>query len=262
MTAGALPDRLRRWESKPVLRAVYQDFYHRIAAACGPGITLEIGGGIGNLKRQLPDVIASDIQFAPGLDCVIDAQRLPVATASIANLVMVDVLHHLDDPLGFFREAERVLRPGGRIVMVEPAITPGSALFYRFAHREPVRTGVDPLRDRRSAGGPMPTEPNQAIPTLIATRHRACFHALLPALRIARTDWFSLASYPLSGGFQPWVLIPAGLAGPLMWAERVVERAIGRLAAFRLLLVIEKARAQAARRGQQTGRNTGGEFND
>ena len=241
--AGDLPGRLAQWDRKPVLRAVYRDFYRRVAGACVPGTTLEIGGGIGNLKRHLPEVVSSDVRFAPGLDCVIDAQRLPVATAAIANLVMVDVLHHLEDPLGFFREAERVLRPGGRIVMVEPAITPGSTLFYRLAHHEPVRTRVDPLRDRRSVGARVPTGPNQAIPTLIATSHRARFHALLPALRIDRTDWFSLASYPLSGGFQPWVLIPAGLARPLMWAERAVEGAIGRLAAFRLLLVIEKARA-------------------
>ena len=245
MTAGALAgdltDRLGRWERKPVLRAVYQDFYRRIAAACVPGVTLEIGGGIGNLKRHLPDVVASDIRFAPGLDCVVDAQLLPLAASAIANLVMVDVLHHLEDPLGFFHEAERALRPGGRIVMVEPAITPGSTLFYRLAHHEPVRTSVDPFDDRRPVGGRVPVDPNQAIPTLIATRHRARFHALLPALRIVRTDWFSLASYPLSGGFKPWVLIPAGLVRPLLQAERAVEGAVGRLAAFRLMLVVEKA---------------------
>ena len=33
------------WQRKPVLRAIYGDFYDRIVAACVPGLTVEIGGG-------------------------------------------------------------------------------------------------------------------------------------------------------------------------------------------------------------------------
>ena len=58
----------------------------------GPGLTIEIGGGIGNLKQRLADVITTDIQSAPWLDCVADAQQLPFAADSAANIVMVDVL--------------------------------------------------------------------------------------------------------------------------------------------------------------------------
>src|SRR5438552_302171 len=65
------------WKQKPVLQVVYDDFYDRLAAACVPGLTIEIGGGIGNLKTRLADVVATDIQPAPWLDCVADAQRLP-----------------------------------------------------------------------------------------------------------------------------------------------------------------------------------------
>ena len=66
--------------------------------------------------QQVPvtlTVVATDIQFAPWLDCVADAQRLPLADATAANIVMIDVLHHLEFPVVFFREAARVLRPGG-----------------------------------------------------------------------------------------------------------------------------------------------------
>ena len=117
------------WARKPTLRIVYNAFYDRIVAACRPGLTVEIGGGIGNLKERLEHVIATDIQVAPWLDCVADAQRLPFASGRVANLVMVDVLHHLQCPLIFFREAARVLQDGGRVLMIEPAITWGSTLF-------------------------------------------------------------------------------------------------------------------------------------
>src|SRR4051794_40272674 len=133
------------WDRKPVLRVVYDDLFRRIAEASVPGLMLEIGGGSGNLKERLPHVIASDVQLAPWLDLVADAQKLPFSDGALSNVVMVDVLHHIEYPLVFFREAERALRPGGRIVMVEPAITPGSTLFYRLLHEEPVDMSADPL---------------------------------------------------------------------------------------------------------------------
>src|ERR1700731_2796570 len=111
------------WDDKPVLRTVYDEMYGRIVESCGAGPILEIGGGSGNLKKSVPHCISSDVQFSPTLDLVADAQRLPFRDASLGNIVMVDVLHHVEFPVRFLREAGRTLRPGGRLVMVEPAIT-------------------------------------------------------------------------------------------------------------------------------------------
>jgi SAM-dependent methyltransferase len=182
--ADHLSDHRRVWERKGVLRLVYEDFYDRIGAACRPGLTLEMGGGIGNLKRRLADVISTDIQSAPWLDCVADAQRLPFADACAANIVMVDVLHHLEFPVAFFREAARVLRPGGRVLMVEPAITWGSSLFYRLLHHEPVRLAAiptipikpsRPFSPRASASGSIGSFPRCAS--------LACNGSRLPPIR-------------------------------------------------------------------------------
>jgi SAM-dependent methyltransferase len=238
--AGVLHQYLTVWERKPVLRTVYNDFYDRMVESCTPGLTIEIGGGIGNLKRRLPHVVATDVQYVSWLDCVADAQRLPFADSVAANIVMVDVLHHVEFPVCFFREAERVLRPGGRVVMVEPAITWGSALFYRLLHQEPVRTSADPLAEGRPDPSRDPYQSNQAIPTLIATRERSRFLLLFPRLTIRRIDWFSFVVYPLSGGFKPWSLVPAGLARFLLSLERAVEPVLGRWLAFRMMLVAEK----------------------
>jgi SAM-dependent methyltransferase len=219
---------------------VYEDFFRRIAGACASGITLEIGGGIGNLKTRLPDVIASDIQFAPWLDMVIDAQRLPFADGSLGNIVMLDVLHHIEYPILFFREAQRVLRSGGRVVMIEPAITPGSTIFYRLFHEEPVDMSVDPLATGAPNHERGPYEGNQAIPTLIATRHQARFRALLPALSISRVHWLSFVVYPLSGGFRRWSLLGPAAANLGLRVERPLEPVLGRLFGFRLMMVLQR----------------------
>ena len=228
------------WGKKPLLRRVYNNFYDRIATWCVDGRSLEIGGGVGQLKARFQNVIATDIQAAPWLDLVADAQRLPFRDNSISNIVMVDVLHHIEFPLLFLREAERVLRTGGRCVVVEPGITWGSTLFYRFIHHEPVRMSVDPL----IAGTPDvdrdPYDSNQAIPTLLVGRERERLAKLIPALSLIKIDWFSLVVYPLSGGFKPWTVLSDRVGGWLLALEEKLEPMLGRFCAFRLLIVLEK----------------------
>jgi SAM-dependent methyltransferase len=237
-------DRLQKyrdvWDKKPLLRRVYNDIYDRIVLACIDGATVEIGGGIGQFKARFPNVITTDIQFARWLDVVVDAQKLPFAENSLANIVMVDALHHIEYPILFLREAERVLRPGGRLVMAEPAITWGSALFYRLFHQEPVRMNVDPL----SVGSPdidrNPYHSNQAIPTLLVLQERARLAQLVPSLSIIRTEWFSFLVYPLSGGFKSWSLLPEGIGRFILAIEKILEPALGQFLAFRLLTIMTK----------------------
>jgi SAM-dependent methyltransferase len=229
----------RQWQKKPTLRAIYTDLYRKMAAECVPGRTLEIGGGSGNFKAFAADVISSDIAFAPWLDLVADAQRLPFAPQSVANIVMFDVLHHVEFPRLFFSEAARVIAPGGRIVMVEPAITPVSFPFYRFIHPEPVRMADDPFADGMPDARRDAFEANQAIPTLIVGRARLKLEKLFPTLRLRRVKWLSLVAYPLSGGFQPWSAIPEALVPPLLKLESALAPFLGRLMAFRMLIVME-----------------------
>jgi len=238
--SGVLDEYRSVWEQKPVLRTVYNDIFDRIASRTVPGITLEIGGGIGNLKDQIDNLISSDIQFAPWLDLVADAQKLPFRDGALSNIVMLDVLHHIEFPALLFREASRVLRPGGRIVMVEPGITFGSKLFYGLLHHEPVHMDADPLLEGEPGQGRDPYDSNQAIPTLLATRHREQFHARFPDLSINETHWFSFLAYPFSGGFKSWSLMTESMARKILRFEKYAESALGRYCGFRLLTVVEK----------------------
>ena len=153
---------------------------------------------------------------------------------------MVDVLHHIEFPLLFLQEAERVLRQGGRLIMVEPAITWGSGLFYRLFHHEPVRMSADPLTVGKPDAMRDPYESNQAIPTLLVCRERERLAKLLPSLRSIQTDWFSLWVYPLSGGFKSWSLLSDRAGSLILALEKKFEPVFGRFLAFRLLMTMEK----------------------
>lgn len=230
------------WDRKAVLRAVYSDIYRRMVSATVPGHILELGGGSGNFKLFAPDAVSSDILSAPWLDVVCDAQRLPFSDQAFSNVVMIDVLHHVENPLRALRQACGVLRVGGRVIMCEPAITPLSGIFYRLFHEEPVDMSIDPLRDGSISTDHNPYDSNQAIPTLLVSRYQTALAAALPELALIQVDWFSFLAYPLSGGFQPWSLLPASLADPLLALEWRLRHIVGRLMAFRLLAVYERVR--------------------
>ena len=80
------------WEQKPILRAIYADYYALIRSFTVKGKTLEIGAGPGNMETVGNDAVSTDIVFAPWLDASCDAQALPFANASFTNIVMVMIV--------------------------------------------------------------------------------------------------------------------------------------------------------------------------
>jgi SAM-dependent methyltransferase len=228
------------WATKPVLREVYSHLYRRIVDRLAPGTVLEVGGGSGNLKAFVPEILSFDIVWAPWLDFVADAQRLPIPEESVKNIVMLDVLHHIEFPRRFLDEARRVLAPGGRVIMVEPGVTPISWFFYRFLHEEPTNMNANPFVDGVPNPSKDPYVGNQAVPTLLFTRWVDVFRRKFPEFRIVSVDWLSMFAYPLSGGFKPWGLITPGLARALLKLEDAVAPVLGRWAGFRMMTVLEK----------------------
>lgn len=235
-----LEDYQRRWQEKPALRAVYADLHRRMSAASVTGPGLEIGGGIGNFASEHGNLVRMDIQRSPGVQLAADAHRLPFAAASFDNVYLFDVLHHLQCPLLFFAEAERVLRPGGRLIMVEPGITPLSGLLYGMGHEEPVDFSWSPNSDCVLDPAKDPYASNQAIPTILFKRSPDWLAASRSSLRVVDACWLSLFVYPLTGGFKAWSLMPASWVKPLLRVEELLLPLFGRWMAFRLLVVLEK----------------------
>lgn len=235
-----LEDYRQRWLAKPALRAVYSDLHRRMRMLAAPGVALEIGGGIGNLAAGGDALLRIDIQASPGVDAVADAHRLPFADDSFATIYLFDVLHHLQCPLLFFAEASRVLRPGGRLVMIEPGITPLSRLLYGMGHEEPVDLSWRPAADCVPDPGKDPYASNQAIPTLLFKRSPQWLAAAGLPLRIVEAGWLSLFVYPLTGGFKSWSLMPVTWVAPLLRVEDLLLPLLGPLMGFRLLVALEK----------------------
>ena len=230
------------WEKKETIRLLYRDFHRRLLDSCPAGRVLDIGGGTAHIKDVRPDIVSTDILLFPGIDVVADAHRLPFPDESFMGVVMLDVLHHLERPIEFLEEASRVLKPGGRLAMIEPAMTTLARRFYDYFHAEPVDMDADPFADVAINPDRDPFDANQAIPTLLFATSAACrrVEEVIPSLRVRSVKWLSLFAYPMSGGFQGWSLMPAALVGPLLAFEEKVPEVVRRQIAFRMMVVLER----------------------
>ena len=225
------------WNNKLVLRKVYDDIYNRMTKFIKPGLILEIGSGGINFKKNYKEVIYTDIQVVPWINLVSDAHHLPFKKKIFNNIIMIDVLHHLHSPISFFSEANNVLTTGGRIIMVEPAITFLSSFFYKYFHYEPLDMKVNAFEKRLSTSDPY--DSNQALPTLLF-RDRVYFEGLVQNFKIVEKKQFGLFTYPLSGGFRKWSLLPIFLYPFLRKLEGYMEYFLSPFMGFRMLVVLEK----------------------
>lgn len=235
----------RVWERKPILRRVYhEEFFARLLSFRKPtGLSLEVGAGPGFFKQLAPDILSTDLVWCPWLDAVADAQQLPFRTDSIANVFGLDMLHHLATPMTFLHEASRILIPGGRLILVEPWITPFSYFIFRFLHQERCDLSETPwlLNQPGSIREKVAFDGNQAIPYLLfGPRHRSDTLNSFPELRLLALEPFCLFAYLFSGGFKTMNLLPAFIYPALSKFERATWPLWRRIAALRVLLVLEK----------------------
>jgi SAM-dependent methyltransferase len=227
------------WNSKEILRRLYHKWYGIIGDAINPGTTMEIGGGSGNLKEFFPDAISSDILFVSWLDVVADAHHLPFKDGGLDNIVLFDVLHHLWRPISFFSDAARVLKHGGRILIMEPYVSWTSSLVYRFIHSEGMDRNIDPFQIDCFVKGENPFSGNQAITTLIFEKYKERFIEACPHLKIIRQERSDFILFPLSGGFNNPSLCPMFLYNLFDRLERILKPLRGFLA-FRIFVVLER----------------------
>jgi SAM-dependent methyltransferase len=192
---------------KPFLRKVYEEWYRRLAAALPPGAepVLEVGTGPGFLNTLLPHVITSDVFMSPNVKIVLDAGGLPFSNGSLRSIVMTNVLHHLPEPRRFFSEAARCVREGGVVAMIEPWVTPWSALVFRFLHNEPFSPDSASWEFPRT--GPL-SGANNAMPWIIFERDREQFEREFPAWKIELICPLMPFCYLLSGGVTLRSLVP------------------------------------------------------
>ncbi|HEY1765593.1 MAG TPA: class I SAM-dependent methyltransferase, partial [Opitutaceae bacterium] len=115
------------------------------------GKIVELGSGMGSIKEVVPDCVTTDLFPNPWLDRQENAYALTFPDGSVSNLILFDVWHHLRYPGTALAEFRRVLAPGGRLVIFDPAAGVAGRLIYGLFHHEPLGLG-DPITWHAPAG--------------------------------------------------------------------------------------------------------------
>jgi SAM-dependent methyltransferase len=217
---------------KPALRRYYNEVYERFAdllGRCPPGPALEIGSGGGFVKDVIPAMITSDVIPYPSLDRVIDATAMDFSDGEFAAICMHNVFHHIADVQSFLAEAGRVLKPGGRLLIVDQH--PGwlSTPIFAHAHSEPFRPEAETWGFASS--GPL-SAANGALAWIVFVRDRLHFDALFPELEVVGLTPHSPLRYWLAGGLRSWSALPGWAFRPATWLDRALVAMSPQLASF------------------------------
>ncbi len=196
----------RTWEDSPFYRHYHAAFIRDLQSLPAGSLILEMGCGLGNDGMLLLEtgyrVVETDIspgelaeaaraQEAAGFaqssaHLLADSESLPFVDGAFDGVLIVASLHHLPDPLSALREAQRVLRDGGILVL-----------------------GTEPNNWQHKTIYPVGKVVLEGLRRLLGKEHQA----ELVSAADQKTEGFSqreLAQLLKAANFSRWELKPAG----------------------------------------------------
>ncbi len=231
----------QRWNKKPLLKRVYRQFYQDIAEhVSGVGdVCVEIGSGIGNIKEILPQCRRTDIFDHPWLDAVENAYALSFSAGSVSDIILFDVFHHLRYPGEALLEFERVLIPGGRVLIFEPCVSALGRIIYGPMHPEPLG-----LKEPIIWRAPEPWDPEDIDYYAAQGNAWRLFVKKDPVPELEKWNVHSISrqsaiSYVATGGYNGPQLYPEVAYPAMRFIDRICDL-FPTLFATRLLVVLQK----------------------
>lgn len=230
------------WNSKPLLRNIYMDFYRIISSHINrdpAGKIVELGSGIGNLKEFFPESVSTDLVGNPWIDQVENAYGLTFTDQSVSNLILFDVFHHLEFPGTALDEFARVLMPGGRLIIFEPSVSLLGLLVYGIFHHEPLGLfrKIAWNTDKNMTGNPNRYYAAQGNASRIFLSRK--YSEQLSPWKNLVIKKYSAFSYIASGGYGKFQLYPGSLYPFLKKIDNLLDL-IPPVFSTRLLVVLEK----------------------
>ena len=230
------------WNRKPLLQTLYGDFYRLVAknlSTLPESNIVELGSGLGNIRAVIPNCLRTDLFPNPWIDQIENAYQLSFRDESVSDLILTDVFHHLKYPGTALKELFRVLRRGGRVIMLEPCISALGFLVYGILHDEPIAVTKKIAWEAPAGWSPDHIDYYAAQGNASRIFLGERFRHKLGDWRTIKTQRLSAIAYAASGGFSKPQLYPTS-ALPLIRKFETLLDLFPILFATRLLVILEK----------------------
>ena len=193
------PNNHTRVLTKPFLRQLYGEWYEYFIEEMErlpEGMKIELGSGSGFFKKIMPSIISTDSQPFPTNDLTFSPSTMPFNSDSVSGIFMIDTFSKIKDTQAFLTEAQRVLKPGGKMIMVEPA----TSIWGRVAHRLFNHKSFDRSGTWSNTLSASQKRVNSALPYIVFERDRSRFQNEFPALSLKNMTYHTPFRYFVGGG--------------------------------------------------------------
>ena len=187
------------WDNSPVLRRFYTELWDWALEEVHDAPVVELGGGAGLIRTLHPHVVTTDLLPFPWSSLRCDASQLPFADNSVAALLCIGFFHHCVNPHHFFQEIQRVLKPQGRLIIIDPWIAPLSRWVYRLGTDEDLDLNEPPFETSRQTSNAPLLSANVARATNIFGRHADEFQQHFPNLQLVQLQRVNLFRHLIAG---------------------------------------------------------------
>lgn len=222
--------------SKPFLKNIYVEWYtifKKHTQQIPSGKLLEIGSGGGFIKEIIPSVVTSDIMQLNHCDMTFSAENMPFQEDELSAIFMINVFHHIPKPYLFLAEAQRTLKKGGKIILIEPANSIISRFIYKKYHHEPFDENGE---WEINSTGPL-SGSNQALPYIYFERDIVKFNSSFPHLKLVSIQYHTPLLYILSGGVSRKALVPRWSSSLFRLAEWLLSPFSRQMGLFQTIVV-------------------------
>lgn len=229
------------FKKKEIIRFIYNGYCRQFVLSSlsvpKDSWMIEIGSGISPLKNLIPKLVCTDLFQCPWIDISCSAYALPFKNKSVDRVFLMFVCHHLGEINKFLDEAYRCLKPGGEMVIVDPAITLFSKFYYKYCHIDKMN-----LRSKEWSfeGKGRLSDSNIALTWTVFIRDNDRFKKLYPEFVIKKVEYITCLAFLLSGGLRIRQLLPTFILKILVKFENWIIHNITSQIAVTMALTLKR----------------------
>ena len=158
---------------------------------------------------------------------------------SVSNFILIDIFHHLEFPKLALKNMHSVLKEGGNIIMVEPAMGLIPRVIYKLFHHEP--NGFDIKIKWESIPNSIPSKSEyfaaQSIPWRAFVKKEL---NLDKKFEIQKVKCFSDFAFLCSGGFSYKSFYPLKLFGLINIIDNFLTKISSKIFSARMIVILKK----------------------